>query len=174
MAPLSNNTRRWWLDYSTCGHGHTLLMRSSDPVDAAEASAAIGSFLGDLSTQLREITITGFRTAAKGSDVSLPATWGGAATYGSGTGSEFESAQYLDFVGRDEAGRRVRVAVFGVVYSEVGNNYRVTTAESTAVVDALADLVGDPECFLTISELNPVWHTYANVGQNAYWRNKIR
>ena len=175
MAPSpENNSRRWWLDYSTCGHGHSLLMRSLDEVEAPQASTAMAAFLDGLLGQLYLVTIEGFRTAAKSSNISVPATWGGASTYGSGAGEEKDSANFINFVGRTANGKRSRAGMFGAINSSLGGNYRVTSAESAFVADAIEGLNTDTETWLGIDEFVPIWHTYANIGPSAYWRNKIR
>ena len=175
MAPINpNNTQRFFVDYTTCGEAHTLLCRAGSTVTAADAGATIAAFLATLDSQLRLVTITGFRSAAPGTNITVPETWPGDATYGDGAGSHFETAQYLDFVGRGSTGHRVRVAVFGAINSHVGDDYRMTSAESTVVADALAALTSDGDIFLDVDYQVPVWHTYANLGVNAYWRNKVR
>jgi len=175
MAPISpDNTQRFWVDYSVCGHDHSLLMRAGSTVVASDASATMAAFLAALDGQLFLLTVTGFRSAAPGTNITVPETWLGAASYGSGAGSEYQSAWYYDFVGRGATGHRARAAVFGVVQLASGANYRITPAEATAVGDALDVLVSDGDMFLDIDYEVPVWHQYANSGANAYWRNKIR
>lgn len=175
MAPLPiDNTRRWWLDYSVCTKEHSLLMRSIDTVDAVQASDAIDAFLTALNSQLRLVTVLGLRMAPKSSSISAPAVWSGAATYGSGAGSPFESANFIDFLGRTSGGRRARAGMFGAINAQVGGDYRVTNAESTFVGDALTALAADPDCFQAIDDFAPTWYQYANIGASAYWRNKIR
>jgi hypothetical protein len=80
----------------------------------------------------------------------------------------------MDFVGRGATGHRVRVAVFGCIIADYGGDYRLTGAESALVGNAIAELTSDVDIFNDIDYENPVWHNYANLGVNAYWRNKIR
>lgn len=175
MAPLPpDNTPRYFLDYDTCGHGHTLMCRVNSTAVAADVAATISAFLTDLAPNLYLLTVTGFRFADAGTNVSLPVTWTGDATYGDDVGPEYASGQYYDFVGRSPGGRRVRVAVFGAISLQVGDNYRISVAESTDMQDALAELVSDVDHFLAIDFGTPIWNQYANSGVNAYWRNKIR
>jgi len=175
MAPISpDNTKRYFLDYSTCGFDHTLLCRTESTVTASDAGGTIAAFLDAIDSVFRLITVVGFRVAVVGSNITTSVTWPGAGTYGSGAGSAYESAQYLDFVGRGGTGHRARVAVFGCIFSEVGNNYRLESAENALVAAAIAELTSDTSIFNDIDGQIPVWHTYANTGVNAYWRNKIR
>ena len=175
MAPLpSNNTAVWFLDYTVCGEGHTLQARSGDGVDASEASSDLDQFLSAITDELFELTIVRLRHRAAGSSVSLPVTWSGGATYGSGAGVHADSAQYGDFVGRSFEGRRVRLAVFGWKGTIEGDDFRVSTAEDSLIADAVALLNGTSDFFLAIDGTVPVWYGYANTGDNAYWRNRIR
>jgi len=175
MAPISpDNTQRFFLDYDTCGYGHTLLCRAGSTVIAADAGATIAAFLAAIDANFRLLTIPGFRNALPGSNITTPVTWPGAATYGSGAGVKYETAQYWDFVGRGATGHRVRVSLFGAIASFAGDNYRVLPGEAPAVTDAITALTSDGDIFLDVDYEVPVWHTYANCGVNAYWSNKVR
>jgi hypothetical protein len=149
-------------------------MRANSTVVASDAGATMAAFINALAGQFRLITIDAFRSSLPGSNVSVLETWPGAATYGSGAGSPFETAQYYDFVGRAPSGRRVRAALFGAINVQVGGDYRISTTEQTEVANALAELTSDVDMWLAVDYDNPVWHMYANCGVNAYWRNKVR
>jgi len=175
MAPISpDNTQRFFLDYTTCGYQHTLLCRAGSTVEASDAGGTIAAFLDAIDAEFRLLTIDGFRSAAPGTNITVPEVWPGAATYGAGAGQAFESAHYMDFVGRGPTGHRVRVAVFGMVNASAGSDYRLTAAENALVSAAIAELTSDAQIFVDIDYEVPIWHAYANVGVNAYWRNKIR
>ena len=175
LAPINpNNTQRYWVDYTTCGEQHSLQCRAVSTVTDADAGATMAAFLNAVSVWTRLITIDGFRRAAPGSNVTTSVTWPGSATYGSGAGSHYETAQYVDFIGRGPTGRRVRASVFGVNFSSLGGDYRISSAESPAVAAAIAELTSDAEIFVDVEYEIPVWHPYANCGVNAYWRNKVR
>jgi hypothetical protein len=85
-----------------------------------------------------------------------------------------DTANYIDFVGRDTDGVRVRVAVFGANFTTLGDDYRASASESAFVGDAIAQLTSDAQMFWTVAGNVPVWNNYADIGTNAYWRNKIR
>lgn len=175
MAALpSNNTKRFFLDYDTCGFGHTLLCRTTPTVTAADAGATINAFLLAIEAEFRLITVTGFRSAAEGSNLTFPETWPGDASFGAGAGSAFESAHYMDYVGRGQTGHRCRVAVFGMINASAGDDYRLTVAENVLVSNAIDELTSDANIFNDVDGQSVVWNPYANVGTNAYWRNKIR
>ena len=175
MAPLpSNNTAVYFLDYTVCGENHTLQARAGDLVGAPEASVALDQFLSAINDEIFEITILRMRYRPQGSSVTSPVTWDGGATYGSGAGVHADSAQYGDFIGRSAGGRRVRLAVFGWKGTIEGDDFRVTGAEDSLIADAVALLNGTDDFFLAIDATVPTWYAYANTGDNAYWRNRIR
>lgn len=177
MPPLpSNNTDVLFVDYSVGGENHTLQCRVVNPSGAPEAMSAVDDFLTAISPLLRTITIVSARYRVATFSVTLPVTWTGAASYGSGSAVHFETAYFVDFVGRDDDGRRCRAAVFGAnVPADVSNDdFRLTRAENSAVDDALSVLEAATDEWQSISGLKPSWHQYANIGTNAYWRNHIR
>jgi hypothetical protein len=175
MAPISpDNTQRFFVDYTVAGYQHTLLCRANSTVTAADAGATIAAFLAAIESSFYEITIDGFRSAASGTNITVPEVWPGAATYGSGAGDPKDTAHYMDFVGRGPTGHRVRVAVFGAIISDFGGDYRLSGSESALVGNAIAELTSDVDIFNDVDYGVPVWKNYANLGVNAYWRNKIR
>lgn len=175
MPPISpDNTQRFWVDYEVSGYDHTLMARAGSTVVASDAGATIAALFDALSDGLYQLTVLGFRSAAPGTNISVPETWPGASTYGTTVGPAYTTAQFYDFVGRGSTGHRVRVAVFGATAIQAGNDYRVTPAESAIIGDALDALRSDGDIFLDVDYEVPVWKDYANTGVNAYWRNKIR
>lgn len=177
MAPLpSNNTAVVYLDYNTCGEDHTLQMRHDGTASNDDTMAVMDAFLLALSPGLNLVTIIGARARDAGGAVTYPLTWPGDPTYGSGAGPHYESANFLDFIGRSIGGRRCRVSVFGwsVQADAGGEDYRLSASESTAVAAALAVLEAGSGTPVSIDGDPVNWHQYANMGVNAYWRNHIR
>jgi hypothetical protein len=80
----------------------------------------------------------------------------------------------LNFVGRSLDGRRTAVKLLGCRVESSGDDFRVTTAEGSMVNAAVAALNAMEGTFVTINGFQPVWKNYANIGDNAYWRNHIR
>lgn len=177
MAALpSNSTDVLYVDYTTCGEPHTIQMRFNDDGSVTEAMSKVDEVLTALSPLLRLITITGARVRAMGGSVSLPVTWGGDATYGSGAGVHFETAYYADMIGRSDLGVRVRMAVFGFhAPADITNDdFRLTAAESSDVSNAIDALNASTGVAIAVDGLHATWYPYINVGTNAYWRNHIR
>lgn len=175
MAPLPhNNTALLYVDYTVSGKSHTLPCRFSAASSLANAMSAVDGVLTALGSSLKLWTIEGARAQDISTNVSYPITWTGAATYGSGTGTNDETAVYFDFTGRSIDGRRVKFTCFGAASVASNGNYRVAGGESATIDAALAVLVGLNDEFVTISGLPPVWNNYANQGINAYWTKQIR
>lgn len=175
MAPLpANNTKRYFLDYSVGGVEHTLLMRVATGTDDSLASGAFEDLLTELSAQLYSLTVLGMRVSAEGSDISLPATYSGATSFGSGAADKVGTAGYVTFLGRTADGRRTRISIFGNKTVQVGGDFRASGTEVGDFVDAIAWLQGNPSYFRSISGLGTTWYPYADTGYNSYWRNKLR
>lgn len=177
MAPLPvNSTARFFLDYETSGHPHTLMVRFGTGSSPGDAMTLVHNFLDALSPLIFLLTVQGARVSNISSGVSFPVTWTGDPTYGSGVGDSTNTAWYLDFVGRGIGGRRARLAVFGSTNVRDGANddYRISTSDSAAVLAAVQALEAGSDVPVTIDADAVNWHQYANVGMNAYWRNRLR
>jgi hypothetical protein len=175
MPPISpDNTQRFFVDYTVAGFQHTLLCRAGSTVTAADAGATIAALFAAFDSAIYVATIDGFRSAAPGTNVTVPEVWPGDPSYGVGAGVPANSAQYYDMIGRGAAGHRVRVALFGAILVTDGGDYRMSSAEDALVANAIAVLTSDGDIFLDINYDVPVWKPYINLGVNAYWRNKIR
>lgn len=175
MAPLPpSSTKRYWLDYTVGGFTHSQQMRVVSGTTDAAANAAFDAVWTEMDSQLLLCTIIGMRVAAIGSNATFPVAWTGPSSYGAGVGQAYQTAQYYDFIGRGSSAKRVRVAFFGTINVQVGNDYRVSQLESTAIAPTIAALQADPNCFVDISGSLVAWHAYADCGVNAYWRNQIR
>jgi hypothetical protein len=68
------------------------------------------------------------------------------------------------------------MAFFGSQNAKDGANddYRITAVDSADVAAALVALRAGTDVPVTIDGDDVNWHDYANVGTNAYWRNRIR
>lgn len=177
MAPLpSNSTGVLFVDYTTCQEPHTVQVRFGTGGTPGSAMTFLDAFLTEVDPLLFLCTITGARVRDLGGSVTYPVTWTGNASYGTGAGEHFNSAWYVDFVGRSIGGRRVRIAMFGavVVTDAVNDDYRLLETENTNVADTLAVLDATVNEAVAIDGDSASWHRYCNIGVNAYWRNRIR
>jgi len=172
MAALPpNSTPRFKVFYTNCGHQHSFQIRSHSSPSAI--GTLIDEFMTELSPILYATTIDEVQFAADGSNVYNPVTTGAESNgYGSGAGNEGVAPQYFDFIGRTTGGRRVRLAVFGATV--LGTNYRFSPLEDDNIDDAILVLQGAGSVIVAIDDLVPVWKTYANAGNNAYWQRAVR
>lgn len=177
MAPLPvESTGRLFVDYSTCQEVHTAMVRFGTGGNAGDAMAMLDSFWIAITSLMYLGTIQAARVADLGSTVTYPVTWTGAASFGSGAGSHYQTANYVDFVGRSIGGRRVRLATFGLIsHADTSNSdYRHQATDSAAVAAGLAVLEASTDTPVAIDGSPAVWQQYADIGVNAYWRNHIR
>lgn len=174
MAPLPpNSTKRYWLDYSTDNGSHSMLCRVADGVLDSEAADSIDAFLTAIVGTICEITITAFRVAQLGSNISTLLTWPHAATYGAVPQALINAPSFFDFVGRTHLGRRARVFLYAC--SSVSQaDYRYQPGEDADLDAARAVLVAAADTFLAIDGEHPVWHPYINTGLNSYYQRKAR
>lgn len=174
MAPLNpNNTGRYFVDYTVGIHEHTAMVRANAALSPASFGTQINNLLTALTPVLFALTIVRIRWAASGSNVSNPVASGiEGSVYGGSAPANNDYPKFLDFVGRSTGGRRVRNTWFG--YKGGLDDFRVTTAESTAIAAALPNITGGANSWLSIDGLKPVWYNYVDVGYNAYWQRAVR
>jgi hypothetical protein len=175
VAPLPpDNTARLKIFYNTCGHEHTCQIRLAEGVTVDDAAADFNALVTAMGGAVYGSTYVAAQLAISGSNVfndvvaDWPVGWGGTA------GPEVATADYFDFIGRSPDGRRVRFALFGATAATAADRYRVFAADSSPVNGAVAVLNAAEGTFVSINAFQPVWKPYANLGPNAYWRNKIR
>jgi len=169
----ADNTERWFLDYSVGGKQHTMQCRTLPATSHTVVSAGFDELLAGLSGSLALITIDGLRFALQGSDVSNPADFGGAATYGSVTEVPFLVPQFVAFQGRDALGHKNRLTIFGWKGFEP-SDYRINAGEDAAIDLAITNLNLETTIFLSIGGGTTHWKPYANFGFNAHWQRKLR
>lgn len=172
MAPISpDNTPRFRVKYTNIGTQHTMDIRSTS--SPSSLGTQVDAFLTALSPKMRATVIDEVLFASSGSSVFNTVTSGiEGNTYGSGAGVLANVTQYADFVGRSSGGRRVRLAVFGI--PDTSTDFRYLAGEDADIDATIAVLNGAGNTFLAIDNLPPVWKSYANAGQNAYWQRQLR
>ncbi len=172
MAPLApSNTTRYRFHYTVTGKSHTMEVRSEGGVGAA--ASVVDNLLTALTTLLFALVIDSCEVADLGSNVFNPIVSGiETNSYGSGSGSLEKVPQFANFVARSTGGRRLRLAVFGII--GFAGDYRFSAGESAVTDAAVASLVAAGANILVIDGLTPVWKTYVNAGVNAYWQKAVR
>lgn len=175
MAPLpANSTARLFVDYTVCGEEHTALVRYKAPNTYDDALAAFAAVVAEASPLVFASTVNNVRFANILSDFTnpVPGTW--PTGWGEGAGTHIQTANMLSFRSRSLDGRKGGFILFGCKFTESGGDARINSAESADVEAVLAELASSEGSFLTINGFQPSWYQYANIGQDAYWRNKIR
>lgn len=177
MAALPpESTARLYVDYNDGVNLHTMVIRySEDPGELAVALAHADNVFTEMSPNLYAVTIAGARFSLLGSNVTNPAVWSGAGSYGSGVMPTVNAPLQFMFGGKSQDGRLVAWYFFGCKLS-VPDNYRVAGGVVAALDDTgdaiqAATAVG---AFLTISGLPPLVKTYVNVNWNSYWEAEPR
>jgi hypothetical protein len=174
MAPLPvDSTRRFFLHYHTSLLHHTVMVRTTNSVDASAFSTFMNSFLVALSAGLCLVTIDGLEESLQGSTIRNPAVWSGGASYGAGDENPVFRPRQLCFLGRALDGRRARMFIFGWKKNSP-NNYRLNTTDDSDIAAAITVLGTNPGAFISISGLATVKYPYADVNFNDYWERKVR
>lgn len=174
MTPLPvDNTARTVVRYSSGGNTHDLVVRHSDTAAATLIGSTVDAFLTALDPNLWGMVVLDAIRYPINTNISAPSILGiEGNTYGTGSPSIEQEPDYIDFVGRSLAGRRVRVTVFGP--TDLGGNYRVSIGEFASIATALAALQSEPTVFWAIDGTVPNWKSYANTGVNSYWQKQQR
>jgi hypothetical protein len=163
-----------FVDYNTGIHDHTLTVRFDAPNTVTDAMGMADEFLDGCSEFVYTLTIQGARWSDVGETISHSVAWSGSTAYGDGVANPWEDANMLDFVGRSFAGRRSRAGLFACKQVQHGLDFRITSGEDANIGAVVTLLNGFEGAFLSIEGGQPIWKEYANLGPNAYWRNKIR
>jgi hypothetical protein len=175
VAPLPlDSTARYKFLYTTCGFDHTAQMRVGDGVSDADAATEFNAFITAAGGLFHASSLTGVLKAASGSNVFNPVVADWPVGWGSTAGPADHTANFVDWVGRSLDGRRVRFSLFGCTFNSFNDSYRILAAEDAAVNDVVTVLNAAEGTFVSINGFQPVWKQYADIGVNAYWRNKVR
>lgn len=179
-----NNTVRLFLDYTSRGIKHTMLIRQTEAATEAQGIAVATSLVTVLKAlMLTTDSFTGLRRSAKGSDFSFPVAWTPVAGTNANTSTEVDPESFqFSWTGRDGTfGSRATWYFYGTrgVGSRPATNRYIYGAYGTvdAVRDQLAASAAASTAGLRIctpSQGQPVVATYTNVRNNAYWQSRQR
>ena len=177
MAPLpQNSTSRTWVKYNDGVNEHELMTRfDSEAISVADALGAVADFWVAIEEFLYEINIVEARWAEVGSNISLPVTWPGLASYGVDPMPSLLAPRETRWEGRDQNGKRVSFSQYGCKYT-TPDIYRIISSGSNlpnlGVIAINANsAIG---AFMTISLLRPTMKNYVNVNFNSYWEAEAR
>jgi hypothetical protein len=162
------------VDYEVGSFNHTLQIRHTIDTTPEDVVLAFNDFISACGILFHSSTFVSARFAAGGSNISAPLAGTWPVGWGDTPASRVDSANYVDFIGRSVDGRRVRLAIFGAKNQNLGDDYRMNSAESAPMLAGVNELNSHPGIFVSINAFQPLWYPYANLGTNAYWRNHIR
>lgn len=175
MAPLPpNTTARLYVDYETCTVQHTSVIRYNTGSTWGDAQIEWNDVVEAIDESFYLINILGARVQDAGTDFTYPVTWIQQPTYGTDAGPKNAGANMCNFIGRSNTGHRGGLFLFGYLASVVGAKYRVPEASNAGVAAALVELRAAEGTMCAVDGAPMVWQNYANIGESAYWRNKIR
>lgn len=175
MAPLPDNlTARLFIEYTSMGVAHTMLVRLEPSATAADAALVYADITTILKARMdTDDSFTGARFSAAGGNLSFPmpvSAVSGTAAY---SPTDDRRAFFYSWTGRGTDGRDAKVSFFSPVYGTEGN-YRLDPGDD-AVFGAMATyLNASSEEIVAVSGAPTVWHTYVNMGVSAYWQRKLR
>jgi hypothetical protein len=164
------------VDYNDGENDHSLQVRFLAPdTTLAIAMTYAGEFFEAIEDFLYEITINGARFAAAGSDISLPATWSGASTYGTDPMPTLLAPRETRWVGRTQNGRRVSFSVYGCKYTSP-DTFRIVSdgANLPNLGVVLINDASDDGAFVAIDGFRPTMKNYVDVNFNSYWEAEAR
>jgi hypothetical protein len=168
-----NNTRRYFLNYSTSAAAHTMMLRTTTAVNAFSASFIFNDIFTAWASDLSLVTVNSMEMAEKGTNVRNPVLYSGAATFGAAAEVGNLAPRQICFLGRSTDGRRARLFLFGYK-GATPTDWRFTVADHAAVGTVYNLLNSNPGVFLSISELATVKYNYADVNFNSYWERELR
>lgn len=188
---MSNVTHRVTFDYvsnSQAGYGkeHSIQLRIIDTQQSDESIFTSGTAI--ISTFLNAVgaanLVAGWRVlrgrvSRIGTDFSLPMQLTPGLESFVGTGSvsgwsgDKEAVQWT-WVGRSRAtGKRTRLSIYGVKFTNLDPSFRVLPNEA-AWVKTASDVLTAAADLVTIDGTPAIWYDYVNVQYNSYWERKIR
>jgi hypothetical protein len=183
MAPLpENNTGRVWIDYTSGGISHSLLLRFNvNPIlgnlDVVDTVDQIGA--GMLACMWSSDAIVGHRYSEDGTLISLPYVANtGAGAVAPGTPNPESNTGFAGISSRSIGGRQYHADFF----TQVVYPFAVYREDSGGMDAAIEDYFnafntspGSGDGMLVgIDGLKLVFKQYLNYGQNAYWQRAQR
>lgn len=184
MAPLpQNNTRRVFLDYTSNGVAHTMMLRLPPLTGTADSYAA--GYATALAAYMRDSdSFFAARYGDQGADFTLPLDFtpveGLLGPETNVWNQDPESAQ-LSFVMRGlTTGRRARVEFFNcVAFTPWPADNRYNPTEQATITSMLTDFTdlaeqGGELPLVTIANDFVSIYGYVNIRLNAYWQNQQR
>lgn len=175
MAPLADNlTPRLFIEYTSMGHEHTMLIRLQGGATGADAITAYNEITAILKSGMHTSdSFTGARFSAAGSNLSFPLSVTAVAGTGSTSVGEDNKPNFVSWTGRSLQGRRVKITFFTGQTGEI-TGFRWGTPPAGWLANMLSYLDLDAEGIVAADGGIPVWNPYVNMGVNSYYQRKFR
>jgi len=179
-------TARYKLRYSSLSHTHVEMWRIARGAGATGLSNMIlkvAAFLNTVTAaRYTDFTLLSATYAPEDSDIFLAAALPSGVSAGTvavPANPLSQSTLSLSFVGRSLAGQKARMFLYGCdlspeVASASLDNFRVTSAENGAILNAIAVLNNGSPNIVASDGNNVTWYAYANTKYNDFWVRKSR
>lgn len=185
LLPLpDNNTDRVFLEYTSRGIPHTMLLRYPAEGDIALALASARAIAQELKElMLQTDSFTGVRYSVAGSLISLPGNF--APIFGTQlatAGEEDPESYFYSVVGRDiSEGRKVQYQYYATRAGNARPGNNRYPAGQNAEIDTFWNAINERALngseavhLCTIANTEFVVNGYTNVANNAYWQRRQR
>lgn len=182
-----SNTRRYFIDYTSLGRQHTMVVRTNGVGTIAENLAYINGVIGNMTTVMRESdSVLRVRIAEPGSDVTFPFSTNSFQGQLSGAATIWDQdpeSVFWSITGRGiSTGRKVRYDMYTPVRNgSYPDNNRYEVGENTFVDtffnNFTAAIIAGPTPAVqgvTIGGDVLLFNNYVNIAHNAYWQRKQR
>lgn len=167
------STARAYITYQVADAVHTMMVRVSSDTSDGTISEDVGTFLEAMTPLLYGSLFVKFERSDEGSNVRVPASWSGPTEWGGGSGDPDEAPFFFSFTGKDVAGHKSRVELFGRGRA-AGDNWRIFEVDDSSIADALAALRTTDAVFNTIGGVGAIWNSYANKSVAQHWVKELR
>src|SRR4029450_4939611 len=124
VALPPESTARAFFVYQTASQVHTMSARCDGSMTDAEVSAHFSAFIDAMAPLLYHGLFVKLERSDLGSNVRIPATYTGTTEWGITEADPDEAPFFWSFTGKDVAGHKVRVEMFGRG-GATGDNWRL-------------------------------------------------
>lgn len=151
-----------------------MMVRCGSDVSDGTLSEDISTFIEAMAPLLASSVFVKFERSAEGSNVRLPASWGGITEWGSGgTTDDQQAPLFYSFTGKDGAGVRFRLEIFGR-NTGPNVNWRLAAVDDDSVAAAITAMQTTDDLFNTVGGGQPIYNSYANESVSQHWVGQAR
>src|SRR4029450_3420072 len=173
VALPPESTARAFFVYQTASQVHTMSARCDGSMTDAEVSAHFSAFIDAMAPLLYHGLFVKLERSDLRSNAMIPATSPRTPEWGIPGADPDEALFFWSFTGKDVAGHKVRVEMFGRGRA-TGDNWPLSEADDSSVADALAELRTSDAFWNTIGDVGAIWNSYANKSVAQHWVKELR